>query len=152
MRRAMVAPWASPGTSTISAMSSRWPRTRAAGPNGAGKTTTVQILSTLISADSGQARVAGHDLVRDADAVRDSAAASRRPPGPGRGGGPAGARVAQRPWALWVSWIRCHDFGRTDALAGLSSAARACAAAGFDGVNSQVSKSEASGLPDTFSA
>ncbi|TMU90133.1 ATP-binding cassette domain-containing protein [Streptomyces sp. DASNCL29] len=40
------------------------------GPNGAGKTTTVQILSTLISADSGQARVAGHDLVRDADAVR----------------------------------------------------------------------------------
>ncbi|MEU8876469.1 ATP-binding cassette domain-containing protein [Streptomyces javensis] len=40
------------------------------GPNGAGKTTTVQILSTLIAADSGQARVAGHDLVRDADAVR----------------------------------------------------------------------------------
>ncbi|UYB41446.1 ATP-binding cassette domain-containing protein [Streptomyces sp. Je 1-4] len=40
------------------------------GPNGAGKTTTVQILSTLIPATAGQARVAGHDLVRDADAVR----------------------------------------------------------------------------------
>ncbi|MGW7530638.1 ATP-binding cassette domain-containing protein, partial [Streptomyces sp. NPDC054783] len=40
------------------------------GPNGAGKTTTVQILSTLISADGGQARVAGHDLATDPQAVR----------------------------------------------------------------------------------
>ncbi|SBT48553.1 ATP-binding cassette domain-containing protein [Micromonospora narathiwatensis] len=40
------------------------------GPNGAGKTTTVQILSTLIPADDGVARVAGHDVTRDADAVR----------------------------------------------------------------------------------
>jgi ABC-2 type transport system ATP-binding protein len=40
------------------------------GPNGAGKTTTVQILSTLIRADGGQARVAGHDLAREPDAVR----------------------------------------------------------------------------------
>ncbi|AOP50755.1 ATP-binding cassette domain-containing protein [Streptomyces lydicus] len=40
------------------------------GPNGAGKTTTVQILSTLLPADAGQARLAGHDLVREADAVR----------------------------------------------------------------------------------
>ena len=32
------------------------------GPNGAGKTTTVQILSTLIAADSGRASIAGHDL------------------------------------------------------------------------------------------
>src|SRR5690242_6212076 len=40
------------------------------GPNGAGKTTTVHILSTLISADGGQARVAGHDLAREPDAVR----------------------------------------------------------------------------------
>ncbi|MFC8914164.1 ATP-binding cassette domain-containing protein [Streptomyces sp. NPDC057116] len=40
------------------------------GPNGAGKTTTVQILSTLIPADAGEARLAGHDLAGEADAVR----------------------------------------------------------------------------------
>jgi ABC-2 type transport system ATP-binding protein len=40
------------------------------GPNGAGKTTIVQILSTLIKADAGQIRVAGHDLAREPDAVR----------------------------------------------------------------------------------
>jgi ABC-2 type transport system ATP-binding protein len=40
------------------------------GPNGAGKTTTIQILSTLIGADAGQAYVAGHDVVQDPDAVR----------------------------------------------------------------------------------
>ncbi|ROO90023.1 ABC-2 type transport system ATP-binding protein [Actinocorallia herbida] len=40
------------------------------GPNGAGKTTTVQILSTLITADDGEARVAGFDLARQADDVR----------------------------------------------------------------------------------
>jgi ABC-2 type transport system ATP-binding protein len=42
------------------------------GPNGAGKTTTVQILSTLIRADGGEARVGGHDLERQADDVRRS--------------------------------------------------------------------------------
>ena len=40
------------------------------GPNGAGKTTIVQILSTLIGADGGEVRVAGHDPARDPDAVR----------------------------------------------------------------------------------
>ena len=40
------------------------------GANGAGKTTTVKILSTLISADAGDVRVAGHDLVGEPDAVR----------------------------------------------------------------------------------
>jgi ABC-2 type transport system ATP-binding protein len=40
------------------------------GPNGAGKTTTVQILSTIISADAGQVRVAGHDPVTEPGAVR----------------------------------------------------------------------------------
>ncbi|MGH3316478.1 MAG: ABC transporter ATP-binding protein, partial [Nocardioidaceae bacterium] len=40
------------------------------GPNGAGKTTMVQILSTLIPADGGQASVAGHDLAGRPDAVR----------------------------------------------------------------------------------
>ncbi|MFG2461486.1 ATP-binding cassette domain-containing protein [Streptomyces sp. NPDC048523] len=42
------------------------------GPNGAGKTTVVKILSTLISADAGQARVGGHDLTAKAQAVRAS--------------------------------------------------------------------------------
>jgi ABC-2 type transport system ATP-binding protein len=40
------------------------------GPNGAGKTTMVQILSTLIGADGGEIRVAGHDLAREPDAIR----------------------------------------------------------------------------------
>jgi ABC-2 type transport system ATP-binding protein len=40
------------------------------GANGAGKTTTVKILSTLIRADAGEVRVAGHDLAREPDAVR----------------------------------------------------------------------------------
>jgi ABC-2 type transport system ATP-binding protein len=40
------------------------------GPNGAGKTTTVQILSTLIGADAGEVRVAGHDVALEPDAVR----------------------------------------------------------------------------------
>ncbi|GIM96634.1 ATP-binding cassette domain-containing protein [Paractinoplanes toevensis] len=40
------------------------------GPNGAGKTTTVQILSTLIPADGGSVRVAGHDLTGNPDDVR----------------------------------------------------------------------------------
>ena len=42
------------------------------GPNGAGKTTMVRILSTLIAADGGEARVAGSDVRREADAVRRS--------------------------------------------------------------------------------
>jgi ABC-2 type transport system ATP-binding protein len=40
------------------------------GPNGAGKTTTVHILTTLIGADGGEVRVAGHDVARDPDPVR----------------------------------------------------------------------------------
>jgi len=40
------------------------------GPNGAGKTTTVQILSTLIRAAGGTARVAGHDLAAAPQSVR----------------------------------------------------------------------------------
>jgi ABC-2 type transport system ATP-binding protein len=40
------------------------------GPNGAGKTTAVRVLTTLLRPDGGTARVAGLDVVRDADALR----------------------------------------------------------------------------------
>src|ERR671911_247833 len=40
------------------------------GPNGAGKTTTIRMLATLLRPDAGSARVLGHDIVDDADAVR----------------------------------------------------------------------------------
>jgi ABC-2 type transport system ATP-binding protein len=40
------------------------------GPNGSGKTTTVRILSTLLLADAGTVRVAGHDLRTQAQLVR----------------------------------------------------------------------------------
>ena len=42
------------------------------GPNGAGKTTAIRILATLLAADAGHARVAGYDVVRDAQRVRQS--------------------------------------------------------------------------------
>ncbi|MER5931756.1 ATP-binding cassette domain-containing protein [Streptomyces sp. NPDC002054] len=40
------------------------------GPNGAGKTTTVNVLTTLMKADAGTARVAGHDVVTATKEVR----------------------------------------------------------------------------------
>jgi ABC-2 type transport system ATP-binding protein len=42
------------------------------GPNGAGKTTTISMLCTLLRVTSGRALVAGHDVVRERDAVRAS--------------------------------------------------------------------------------
>ncbi|PSK96087.1 ABC-2 type transport system ATP-binding protein [Haloactinopolyspora alba] len=40
------------------------------GPNGAGKTTAVRMLTTLLQPDAGRALVAGHDVVREPQAVR----------------------------------------------------------------------------------
>jgi ABC-2 type transport system ATP-binding protein len=40
------------------------------GPNGAGKTTFVRMVATLLHPDAGQLRVAGHDVRREAGAVR----------------------------------------------------------------------------------
>jgi ABC-2 type transport system ATP-binding protein len=40
------------------------------GPNGAGKSTTVKVLATLTQANAGRAEVAGHDVVREPNAVR----------------------------------------------------------------------------------
>jgi daunorubicin resistance ABC transporter ATP-binding subunit len=42
------------------------------GPNGAGKTTMVRMLATLLRPDGGSARVAGHDVVSEADRVRSA--------------------------------------------------------------------------------
>ena len=42
------------------------------GPNGAGKTTTIRMLATLIPPDAGTARVLGHDIRTEGDAVRAS--------------------------------------------------------------------------------
>ena len=41
------------------------------GPNGAGKTTTVRILATLLTPDSGRATVAGIDVIKNPDKVRE---------------------------------------------------------------------------------
>ena len=40
------------------------------GPNGAGKTTTVNVLTTLMKADAGTVRIAGHDIATQTEAVR----------------------------------------------------------------------------------
>jgi ABC-2 type transport system ATP-binding protein len=41
------------------------------GPNGAGKTTAIRVLATLLAPDAGHATVAGHDVVAEADRVRE---------------------------------------------------------------------------------
>jgi ABC-2 type transport system ATP-binding protein len=40
------------------------------GPNGAGKTTAIRVLATILHPDAGRASVLGHDVVREAAAVR----------------------------------------------------------------------------------
>jgi ABC-2 type transport system ATP-binding protein len=41
------------------------------GPDGAGKTTTVRMLAGLMDPTAGEARVAGYDVAREPEAVRD---------------------------------------------------------------------------------
>ncbi len=70
------------------------------GPNGAGKMTLVRILTTLLQPDSGHARVAGLDIVRDAVALRSAIGlAGRAHPG----------RPAHRP--AFVEMCERHDRG-----------------------------------------
>jgi ABC-2 type transport system ATP-binding protein len=40
------------------------------GPNGAGKTTAIRILTTILTPDEGRAEILGHDVIREAEAVR----------------------------------------------------------------------------------
>ena len=41
------------------------------GPNAAGKTTTLRIISTLLQATSGEAKVFGYDVIKEGDKVRE---------------------------------------------------------------------------------
>src|SRR3989442_13699625 len=67
------------------------------GPNGAGKTTAVRVLATVIAPDGGRAEVLGHDVQREAEAVRyriglagQFAAVDPTPPGRGNPPPPGG--------------------------------------------------------------
>ena len=77
------------------------------GPNGAGKTTTLRMLTTLLPPTSGEATVAGHDLLRDPRGVR------RHIGYVGQGGAAAaGARVGEE----LVHQARLHGIGKAEAI------------------------------------
>ncbi len=87
------------------------------GPNGAGKTTTIRMLATLLRPDAGSARVLGHDIVDEADAVRGA----RQPHRPARLGrrGPDRAREPRPARAAAGSEARRRQGARGRAAGGV---------------------------------
>ena len=119
------------------------------GPNGAGKSTTVRILVTLSTADGGTASVAGHDVRREAVAVRRAIGYVPQASGVDREGtglenlvlqgrlqGMSGAELERRARELLELFSlgregRCarpHLLGRTEAASRRGDGARAPAA------------------------
>jgi len=78
------------------------------GPNGAGKSTTVRMLTTLLSITGGVARVAGLDVAREPDAVRERIGVALQE---------AGLDVRQSGRELLVLQGRLFDLSANDAAA-----------------------------------
>lgn len=95
------------------------------GPNGAGKTTALRVLSTVLKPTTGTATVAGHDVVREAQKVRESIGFISGSTGVyekltpeemvayfGQLHGMSKERVRQRTEEIF-SLLEMHDFART---------------------------------------